>query len=110
MRKVFTTGDFSSFRHANEVAIVVTGFSERKTIPLLGCCIAKSVTNETPIPAATRVKIVENPTEEDLQAWCQEQMAIYKVPIIEIIKELPLTTTGKVKKEELKKLLSKNLK
>ncbi len=50
---------------------------------------------------------VDRWSEDDLQAWCREQMAVYKVPVIKIIEELPLTATGKVKKEELKKLLPK---
>jgi long-chain acyl-CoA synthetase len=45
-------------------------------------------------------------SEEDLQNWCYEQMAVYKVPTIKMIGELPLTATGKVKKEELKLLLA----
>lgn len=44
-------------------------------------------------------------TEQELQNWCYEQMAVYKVPMMKIIDALPLTTTGKVKKEELKKRL-----
>jgi long-chain acyl-CoA synthetase len=32
-------------------------------------------------------------------------MATYKVPVIKIVDQLPLTATGKVKKEELKKAL-----
>ncbi|MCM3584997.1 AMP-binding protein [Mesobacillus maritimus] len=47
------------------------------------------------------------PSKDDLQNWCKEQMAVYKVPVVIIIEELPLTATGKVKKEELKKLLYK---
>ncbi|BCJ85522.1 AMP-binding protein [Effusibacillus dendaii] len=43
-------------------------------------------------------------SEADLDAWCRQNMATYKVPEIRIISEFPLTTTGKVKKEELKKL------
>ncbi|WP_188647009.1 AMP-binding protein [Marinithermofilum abyssi] len=41
-------------------------------------------------------------SEVDLEKWCRENMAGYKVPVIQIIEELPLTATGKVKKEELK--------
>jgi long-chain acyl-CoA synthetase len=44
-------------------------------------------------------------SEVDLEKWCRENMAGYKVPVIQIIEELPLTATGKVKKEELKKQL-----
>lgn len=46
-------------------------------------------------------------TEDELAAWCQRNMATYKVPRIRILPELPMTATGKVKKEELAKLLSR---
>ena len=42
---------------------------------------------------------------EDIAAWCKQNMAVYKVPEIRIASELPMTATGKVKKEELAKLL-----
>jgi acyl-CoA synthetase (AMP-forming)/AMP-acid ligase II len=44
--------------------------------------------------------------EADLHAWCRENMAGYKVPEIRIKEQLPLTATGKVKKEDLKSELS----
>jgi len=44
-------------------------------------------------------------SEQDLTEWCRQNMATYKVPIVRLVSELPLTTTGKVKKEELKKVL-----
>jgi long-chain acyl-CoA synthetase len=44
-------------------------------------------------------------TEADLVAWCRDNMAGYKVPEIRFIDPLPLTATGKVAKEELKKLV-----
>lgn len=36
-----------------------------------------------------------------LKAWCKENMATYKVPNIQIVDELPLTATGKIKKHVL---------
>ncbi|MCI2283802.1 hypothetical protein L3081_10835 [Colwellia sp. MSW7] len=44
-------------------------------------------------------------TEPCLKKWCEERMAIYKVPDIIFVKELPMTATGKVKKQDLEKLL-----
>lgn len=38
---------------------------------------------------------------EDIRAWCAERMAVYKVPEVRIIQALPMTATGKVKKQEL---------
>ena len=35
-----------------------------------------------------------------LSAWCREAMAIYKVPEIRVVAALPMTATGKVKKNE----------
>jgi long-chain acyl-CoA synthetase len=40
-----------------------------------------------------------------LSAWCRERMAAYKVPEIRLVAALPMTATGKVKKEELRVLL-----
>jgi fatty-acyl-CoA synthase/long-chain acyl-CoA synthetase len=44
-------------------------------------------------------------TAASLQAWCREAMAGYKVPEIRLLASLPLTATGKVKKNELEALL-----
>lgn len=41
-------------------------------------------------------------TAEALTDWCREVMASYKVPEIRIVESLPMTATGKVKKNELK--------
>jgi fatty-acyl-CoA synthase len=40
-------------------------------------------------------------TPAELQAWCAERMAVYKVPEVRFIEALPMTATGKVKKQEL---------
>ncbi|WP_028219878.1 AMP-binding protein [Paraburkholderia oxyphila] len=42
---------------------------------------------------------------DELAAWCRESMAVYKVPEIRVIDALPMTATGKVRKQELDKLL-----
>ena len=42
---------------------------------------------------------------EDIVAWCKANMAGYKVPEVHIVETLPLTATGKVRKDELAKLL-----
>lgn len=43
--------------------------------------------------------------EAALAAWCRARMAAYKVPEIRLVTSLPMTATGKVKKEELRALL-----
>lgn len=41
----------------------------------------------------------------ELVEWCRRSMAGYKVPEIRVVESLPMTATGKVKKEELVRLL-----
>lgn len=36
-----------------------------------------------------------------LRAWAADQMATYKVPLVEIVEEFPMTATGKIRKVEL---------
>ena len=43
-------------------------------------------------------------TAEVLAAFCRERLAVYKIPEIRIVDTLPMTATGKVKKEELAQL------
>ncbi|MBX6747153.1 MAG: AMP-binding protein, partial [Acetobacteraceae bacterium] len=45
-------------------------------------------------------------TEAALAEWCRANMATYKVPEIRFVDSLPMTATGKVKKEELSRLLT----
>ncbi|WP_370249025.1 long-chain fatty acid--CoA ligase [Nocardioides sp.] len=41
-------------------------------------------------------------TEEEMVAWCKEQMAAYKYPrIVQFVEGLPMTATGKILKREL---------
>jgi acyl-CoA synthetase (AMP-forming)/AMP-acid ligase II len=60
------------------------------------------------VPVAfLRVKAFEGnaPSPDEMTAWCRTKMATYKVPEIRIVDALPMTATGKVKKEELQQLL-----
>ena len=38
---------------------------------------------------------------EELRAWAKTAMAQYKVPVVEVIGEFPMTATGKIRKVEL---------
>ncbi|WP_240919558.1 MULTISPECIES: AMP-binding enzyme [Pseudomonadaceae] len=44
-------------------------------------------------------------TPESLVAWCQDAMAVYKVPEVRLLPAMPMTATGKIKKNELEPLL-----
>ena len=42
-------------------------------------------------------------TEDELVAWCKEQMAAYKYPrVVVFVDALPMTATGKILKRELR--------
>lgn len=43
----------------------------------------------------------EELSADDIIAWARQNMAGYKVPEIEIIEQLPMTATGKVRKGDL---------
>ncbi len=38
----------------------------------------------------------------ELRAWARENMASYKVPLVRFVSELPMTATGKIRKERLR--------
>jgi fatty-acyl-CoA synthase/long-chain acyl-CoA synthetase len=60
------------------------------------------------VPVAfLRVKSVDGaaPSQDEMAAWCRTRMATYKVPEIRIVETLPMTATGKVKKEQLQQML-----
>jgi fatty-acyl-CoA synthase len=42
---------------------------------------------------------------QSLIDWCQHRMAGYKLPEIRLVDSLPMTATGKVKKQDLSALL-----
>lgn len=44
-----------------------------------------------------------------LREWCAERLAGFKVPEVRVVGEMPMTQTGKVKKEELKRLYAAEL-
>jgi fatty-acyl-CoA synthase len=47
----------------------------------------------------------EMPAADDIMARCKQSIAGYKVPrFVEIVREFPLTSTGKIKKLEMKEM------
>jgi acyl-CoA synthetase (AMP-forming)/AMP-acid ligase II len=45
-------------------------------------------------------------TPRVIEDWCRERMAVFKVPEVRVVDALPMTATGKVKKQELGALLN----
>lgn len=75
--------------------------------PLVESCavIGQKDPEKGQVPVAF-VKLRKNLSEKELIEWCRERMASFNVPKRIIIKErLPMTATGKIIKEELKKEL-----
>jgi len=45
--------------------------------------------------------------EKDLLLFCKQNLAAYKIPkVVEIVKKLPKTSSGKIKRQDLMKELS----
>ncbi|UAW98712.1 AMP-binding protein [Halopseudomonas nanhaiensis] len=45
-------------------------------------------------------------TAEALIEWCRQSMAVYKVPDVRLVESLPMTATGKVKKQDLQEWIN----
>lgn len=71
---------------------------------ILQCAVIGIKQNEGEIPIAfVSAKEVSPTLERDLQDFCKQQLALYKIPRQFIIKkELPTTSTGKIDKKLLK--------
>jgi long-chain acyl-CoA synthetase len=70
--------------------VVPRADEERGQVPVAFVLLKPEAAGITP-------KVIEN--------WCRERMASFKVPEVRIVDALPMTATGKVKKQELGKLL-----
>jgi fatty-acyl-CoA synthase/long-chain acyl-CoA synthetase len=55
---------------------------------------------EMPLPFIV-AKPASGLTADVLHQWCKQAMAAYKIPEIRLVESLPITATGKVKKQEL---------
>ncbi|WP_027927591.1 AMP-binding protein [Amycolatopsis benzoatilytica] len=47
------------------------------------------------------VSVTEPVSAAELRAWAKTAMAPYKVPVVEVVTEFPMTATGKIRKTEL---------
>ena len=57
-------------------------------------------TGQRPV-AFVVLKLGIGATVEEIVAWCRGNMALYKVPVVAFVGALPMTATGKVRKNEL---------
>jgi long-chain acyl-CoA synthetase len=64
------------------------------------------VRGQSPVAFVTlHPQFVDSIRAEDIRAFCRERLAVYKIPEVRIAESLPMTATGKVRKEELLKQL-----
>ena len=69
---------------------------------VFGCGVVRVPSPERGERPVAFVQLVGPDVEaEDLLAWCAERLATYKLPEIRLVSALPLTTAGKVRKDEL---------
>jgi len=62
---------------------------------------------ETPVAAVVlKPELAATLSAAALEDWCRRNMATCKVPRVHLRETLPMTATGKVRKEELAKLLA----
>ncbi len=76
--------------------------------PAIAACgaIARPDEKKGQVPIAfITLKPGHKETEENPRAWSEATMAVYKVPEFRIMDALPMTATGKIKKNELEQLL-----
>lgn len=85
---------------AAEVEAVISKFESVKVVAVIGK--ADKTLGEV-VEAAVIVHDTAKPSENDIIAFCRGKLADFKVPKrIHFLKEMPMTTSGKVKKEDLK--------
>ncbi|MCR3719669.1 MULTISPECIES: AMP-binding protein [Prauserella salsuginis group] len=81
-----------------EVELLLCGHPGVRTVAVVAA--------EHPDTGQTPVAFV-NPNPEadldpdELRTWARDQMAGYKVPVVEVVEDFPMTATGKIRKVEL---------
>ncbi|EZH66297.1 acyl-CoA synthetase [Bacillaceae bacterium JMAK1] len=80
-----------------EIEVIVTNHPAVAVCGVIG--VEDELKGELPVAA---VVLEKETTVQELEAYCKENMATYKQPSIVIMKSVPMTATGKVKKPELK--------
>ena len=73
---------------------------------VVGCAHPKW--GERPVAFVTPTPGIEPPAAQDLRAFCRDRLAGYKVPDAFVFGDLPKTSTGKVRKAELRERAAGN--
>lgn len=96
-KEMFITGGFNCY--PAEIEKVLLGHPQIQSVAVIGVA-------DTRLGEVGKAFIVPAPRqtidEQGISSWCKERMANYKVPrYIEVTKELPVNSTGKVQKFKL---------
>ena len=89
-----------------EVEDVLHAHPDVMEAAVVGCAHPKW--GERPVAFVTPTPGVEPPAEHDLRAFCRGRLAAYKVPDTFVFGNLPKTSTGKVRKTELRERAARN--
>jgi fatty-acyl-CoA synthase/long-chain acyl-CoA synthetase len=85
----------------SELEVLMSSHPEIATVAVIG--VPDEKRGQAPI-AFVQTKSGSGTTASELQAWCLQNMARYKVPTVRLIAALPLAPTGKVDKISLGKM------
>jgi fatty-acyl-CoA synthase/long-chain acyl-CoA synthetase len=85
----------------SELEVLMSSHPEIATVAVIG--VPDEKRGQAPI-AFVQTKLGSGTTASELQAWCLQNMARYKVPTVRLIAALPLAPTGKVDKISLGKM------
>ncbi len=102
LKEMFISGGFNIY--PREVEIVLESHPATGLVAVLG--VPDETFGEVG-HAFIELSPGHSATEDDLRAWCRDQLANYKVPkIFDIRPELPRLPIGKIDKQALKRLLA----
>ena len=85
----------------SELEVLMSSHADVATVAVIG--VADEKRGQAAL-AFVQLKQGSRITAKDLQAWCSQNMARYKVPTVRLIDALPLAPTGKIDKIALAKL------
>lgn len=87
----------------SELEVLMSSHAHIATVAVIGVPDEK---RGQAVIAFVQLKQGSNASADELQVWCAQIMARYKVPTIRLIDALPLAPTGKVDKIKLSKMAS----
>ncbi|MDA8209545.1 MAG: AMP-binding protein [Actinomycetota bacterium] len=85
-----------------ELEVLLSAYPGLESVAVVG--IPDPDRGETPV-AFVKPAPGASVDASEIEQWCRSRFAGYKVPAVRVVTELPMTTTGKVRKEALRERL-----